>query len=182
MTHITDEASFKQIILNNMDEPYQCIYKIFCADNRTDKCYIGSSLDLKKRMSLHKSVCNNMNNYGWSYKLYKKIRKYGGIENWMVEVLESTNLNYKSLRKLEQDYINRIKPELNKNNSYVTKAEMARYMKIYYLQHWDKINSKRKIKNTCGCGGKYTNGHITDHKKGKKHIRWVETNLRSKII
>ena len=168
--------------INNLKEPFQCIYKIFCADGQTDKIYIGSTLNLKKRMRLHKSVCYNQNNFGWSYRLYKKIRKYGGIENWRVEVLEQTNLSWKQLRYLEQEYIKRYKPELNLNNAMITKEELKRYMKIYYYKHWEKINTKRKIRNTCECGGKYTTGHWTDHKKTKKHLIWEVKNPQLMIV
>ena len=63
------------------------IYKICCKDVEVKDEYIGSTLDFLKRRQCHKTRCTNENDSYFNIYVYKKIREYGGWDNWnMVEV------------------------------------------------------------------------------------------------
>ena len=63
------------------------IYKIICNDATVKDCYVGSTSNFTKRKCYHKSTCTNIKSKNYNYKVYKKIREYGGWDNWsMVEI------------------------------------------------------------------------------------------------
>ena len=41
------------------------------------------------------------------------------------------------------------------------------------VQSYEEINTKRKIKYNCDCGGKYVHSHITHHSRTKKHQAYL---------
>jgi hypothetical protein len=137
------------------------IYKLFCKNKIFNKFYIGHTVDIKNRMSLHKSRLLNNNN-----EVYNYIRTTGGFENWDYEILTQQKLNNKSeALKLEQTYIYKYKNYLlNKNNSFNTDSEDDRY---------------KLKKNNCYCGGIYTNNNKFNHFKTNKHINFIENNFNN---
>lgn len=93
------------------------IYKIYNPD--CDDIYIGSTCEFKKRINSHKKVCNELNHKNYNVKLYKFIRDNGGIDAWKFEVLEEVSVNnHPELHKIEQDYIDTMRPQLNSANPY----------------------------------------------------------------
>jgi hypothetical protein len=44
----------------------------------------------------------------------------------------------------------------------------------FYCNHKDEINEWQKTKQTCGCGGKYTNVNKACHERSQKHINFLE--------
>jgi len=87
------------------------VYKIFCKDNNIKDIYIGSSINYHKRIMRHKNNCNNENNEKYNIFVYKKIREYGGFDNWTFETIEECE--YDDERKREQYWINELNPSLN---------------------------------------------------------------------
>ena len=75
----------KLFILGEMNVPICGIYKIENLVN--GKCYIGQSVDIKRRWRSHKSCAFNSTSEGYDRPLYKAIRKYG-LNNFSFEVLE----------------------------------------------------------------------------------------------
>lgn len=61
------------------------IYKI--TNKINGHCYIGQSLNIKKRWEAHKIAFTNINDQGYNYPLYRAFRKYG-IDNFTWEILE----------------------------------------------------------------------------------------------
>lgn len=61
------------------------IYKI--QNKINGKCYIGQSLDIKKRLQCHKSVAFREKDSCYNYPLYRAIRKYG-LDNFTFDILE----------------------------------------------------------------------------------------------
>ena len=61
------------------------IYKI--TNNITNKCYIGQTINFKKRISSHLDLYKNKDSKGAQRPMYKDMRKYG-INNFTFEVLE----------------------------------------------------------------------------------------------
>ena len=50
------------------------IYKIVCNDLNITDCYVGSSINFKRRKGEHKSSCNNPNSKIYNLNVYKFIR------------------------------------------------------------------------------------------------------------
>lgn len=66
------------------------IYKIENLIN--NKCYIGQSVNIKRRWKDHKEASKNIKNKNYDYPLYKAIRKYG-LENFSFGILEKCSEN-----------------------------------------------------------------------------------------
>jgi len=63
------------------------IYKIICNNVTIKDCYVGSTSNFTKRKCYHKSTCTNIKNKNYNNIVYKKIREFGGWDNWsMVEI------------------------------------------------------------------------------------------------
>ena len=60
------------------------IYKICCKDPEITDIYVGSTTNFKRRMSEHKSKCNNENGKYYNLLVYRFIRDTGGFKNWSV--------------------------------------------------------------------------------------------------
>ncbi len=86
-------------------------YKLCHSTDDTKEFYIGSTDQMKMRMSQHKSCYNS----GYKQrKLYGYIRRNGGFENWKFEILEEVEgeqIYDKPLK--EAEYIRTLKPTLN---------------------------------------------------------------------
>jgi len=89
-------------------------YKLCHSTDDTKEFYIGSSDDIKTRISCHKSSNNSRGHQ--QRKPYGYIRRNGGFENWKFEILEEVvgEQKYDKLLK-EAFYIRTLKPTLNSN-------------------------------------------------------------------
>ena len=97
------------------------IYRIYCKNPDILECYIGSTIDFKKRIKTHKTCINNRNKHSYNYKIYQFIRENGGWDNFDKEILEYYPCNNEEDLKIkEQEYISRFKPTLNTFNAYRT--------------------------------------------------------------
>lgn len=63
------------------------------------KCYIGQSLDIKRRFRHHKNKFYDKNNDSYNYPLSRSVRKYG-LENFSFEILEECKKEELSKREL----------------------------------------------------------------------------------
>lgn len=114
------------------------IYKLAIKDGSLDDCYIGSTSCIKVRKSQHKYSCNNENVKDHNYYVYQFIRDNGGFDNWQIYPLEKVTFEDKiELIKKEREYIEKIKPSLNKVIPTRTKKE-------YREDNHDKISQKKK--------------------------------------
>lgn len=87
------------------------IYKLQCIDNN-NIFYIGSTINLPRRLRQHKHSCKSGKEY--NYKLYKKIRENGNWENFNIEILEETEVAFRNeLYEIEKNYIKNLDPKLN---------------------------------------------------------------------
>ena len=151
--------------LNNMLNGI--VYKLKCLDKSIEDFYIGSSVDIKKRIASHKSDCNNSNSKKYNFKVYKFIRNNGGWDNWEFEILlEVSVISKEELRiKYERPYQLDLKPDLNvrvegrtidewyeDNKKEKLKKKKEFYednkeeKKEYYEDHKEEILEKRKEK------------------------------------
>lgn len=92
----------------------QGIYKITCKIN--NKCYIGSSSDIQKRLNSHKSLLKR--NKSHSKHLQAAWNKYGS-ENFTFELIDTVN-DISHLLAVEETYIKYYKSN-NKDFGYNSK-------------------------------------------------------------
>jgi len=129
-----------------------------------DVGYIGSTRKKKfsKRIDLHRHFCYNLNSRNFNIPLYKHIRKHHpgyNFESHNIVILdEVTGLTEAQALAVEQEYINQLKPELNK---IAAKRLIS-----------DNEYSKQKI--TCSCGAISNKNNIARHLKTKRH----KTNIQ----
>ena len=153
------------------------IYKL-SINSRADLFYIGSSVDVVRRITKHRAALKTRNS-----KLYKAIRENDG--EFEVEILyEFQCKNEKEQWQEEQVWIDELKPTLNSNRAYNSEEQRCKAWKEYKKQ-WDTDNREHKktyygqwyiqnkteiLKNvTCICGCDVTSNGLTRHMKNKKH-------------
>ena len=145
-----------------------CVYKL-TIDNET---YVGSTGNFKKRLTNHKSDCYNPDSKEYNKSLYKYIRENSEWNNVKFEVLVHLHPKFNRGERcnFEQQYIDYLKPTLNKYKAYtvITKKE---YNKQYIIENKDKFSEKFN----CDCGVKYTHSHKSRHLKSKKHLKYMDT-------
>ena len=97
-------------------------YKICSLDN--EYIYIGSTKNVRHRISQHKSDCNNNKSKKYNYKLYLHIRQNGGLDNFYFDIIESINTNDKEIvLKQEQYLMNKYNSNLNTNRAFLSEDE-----------------------------------------------------------
>jgi len=134
--------------------------------------YYGSTCDLKARMCRHKDTINNCCSS-------RQIIDRGNYEVAILETYE--NIDEYDLHERERWYIKN-KPCINKNIPHRTMKEYRQDNKKKIAEQkkeWNQNNNeKMKEKFVCECGGKFTYRHAAQHKKSKKHLKWIQCNLK----
>ena len=125
------------------------IYKLCCKDPTITYRYVGSTTNFTRRKCDHKAVCNNPNDKDYNGYKYKIIRDNGGFKNWDMIQIEVVNVNNKRELELKQrEYIEILKPSLNKHIVIRTdeerKEKHREYIKKYREQNKDKIKEYGK--------------------------------------
>jgi group I intron endonuclease len=140
--------------------------KVYKITNTVDsKIYIGSTCNsLLRRFRDH----IHMAKIKPERKLYAHMLQVG-IENCKIELVEHCYCKTKAdLVLRERFYVE------------MTKAELNSIMPIE--DHQDVLKHKR-VKNTCQCGGKYTNSHRAQHMKSDKHVegmhKWIDVAYKA---
>lgn len=118
------------------------IYKIY----NDEWCYIGSTMDLKRREREHKKCCNNAKSKEYNCKKYKTIRENGGWINFKMEIIQKFNYDITSveLRKKEQFYIQLLNPNMNEYNACLTEEDRVEYHRQYNRQY--RLDNKEQVK------------------------------------
>jgi len=157
-------------------------YKFVCINDDVKSCYVGSSANIKKRRTTHKSNCHNENSKSYNLKIYQTIRGNGGWENWkIVELATRDNITKRQAEQIEEEYRVELKGNLNGQRAFRTEEQKKEYEKEYdkkyyqdnkakiaeYKKEWrednlDKIKEKEK---------KYyhDNKEIIKEQKSEKH-------------
>ena len=141
------------------------IYKIFCKDESITECYVGSTTDLNRRKSQHKSSCTNKNSIDYNRPVYRYIRDNGGFDNWIFEVLENYPCRNKEQLVFRERYwfeklsatLNSCYPQRNREEwEEQNKEHLKEYRKEWYLENKEERkeygkkwrgNNKEKIKD-----------------------------------
>jgi len=144
------------------------IYKICCKDPEIKDIYVGSTTNFKRRMSGHKTNCNNEKSKEYNYPVYRFIRDTGGFNNWTIvkirdvvckdkydlvaeerkefEKLGAT-LNSCYPQRSSKEYIEENREEISiKKKEYYeeNREEILEKKKEYYEENKDEIREKRK--------------------------------------
>jgi len=172
------------------------IYKICCKDPEIKDIYVGSTTNFKRRMSNHKSICNNEKSEKYNLPVYRFIRDTGGFENWSIvkirdvcckdkydlvaeerkefEKLDAT-LNSQYPRRSKKEYFKKYREEnkekereRNKDYREKNKEKERERLKDYREKNKEKI--KEKVE--CPCGSVISKGNLATHKKSQKHKNW----------
>ena len=136
-----------------------------------DKCYIGSTVNLKNRIAVHKHYFKK----GILDCTSRLIMKYGNYTFSEIASLIYTDI--KQLRRLEADIILEHGDKVvnicgTKNSKKYQKDYMKDYKKEYYNKNKDSIKDYRKKRIFCDCCKKnILLATKARHFKSKKHIK-----------
>ena len=138
------------------------IYKLCCDD--CDEVYVGSTKAFRERKRCHKSRATNEAGKHYNYKIYRKIREYGGWDNWRMICIEECDETIKT-KKLattkEEEWRLKLNSKLNSNRAFKTKKDKSDDDKNYYQKNKEDIKEKRNKK--------YWEDPQKDHDRCKKY-------------
>ena len=123
-----------------MAEKLCAVYRII--NTVTGDFYIGSSKDVKRRWSSHKWQLT-WNNYP-NKQLYKDMKKYG-VDKFEFQVIAEVEAC--SLKEIEQQFIETLKPTYNQMNADGLDIERYKETKKEYQKSNKGKESKRKANN-----------------------------------
>ena len=133
--------------------------------------FILDRKSLPNRLATHRYDSRRRNS-----KLYKKMQEVGE-KNWEMVPLFTQKCDLQTTRKVEQDYINRLKPDLNERYAFgsrpgYSKEKISKYDREYRKKNWTKIREFRNKKVVCEVCLTTHNHEVTArHKKSKYHGR-----------
>ncbi len=138
------------------------IYEIVC--NETGERYIGSCIDLKRRVSQHIQ----------QYHCYssKSIIDRG---NYTTKILE-TIVDGSNIRIKEQEWLDKLE-NINIQNAYATEEHKLIMMRLYRIKYNNKNKEILRTKINCDCGGHYILCLKSRHLKTLIHTTWLQSSL-----
>ena len=177
----------------NMPNYNKCfIYKICCKDPTITDCYIGSTTNIIRRRSQHKSSCTCIGNRLYNQFVYTFIREHDGWDNFDLIALEEFSCETKMQQtKKERDWIENLKPTLNKvvpaNYQTGEVYDVKEYHKEYNEKNKEAIKEHQKKYQQkeiyCPCCDHMINlSNRTHHNKTKKHISNSSSQSDTPII
>ena len=149
------DKSIKNVILNddnnvelkddnNVELKDYSIYKIY--SDFHDDFYIGSTINLHRRIISHKTSCNNQNDHKYNLKIYKTIRENGGWDKWqIVEIDKLINVTSIQARQSEEEWRVKIDAKLNSQRAYISKEDRDNNKKEYLIEY-TKLNKEKIYK------------------------------------
>jgi predicted GIY-YIG superfamily endonuclease len=141
------------------------IYKI--VNDLNDEIYIGSTKQqLSKRFYEHKS--DSRNEKTKHYKLYQLVEEYGWDSFRIILIEEFKCENREEQRKKEQQYIDELKPSLNKLRAFGTKCGHNKRSSCCVICGGGEICEHKRMRNRCKeCGG----SQICEHNRVRSHCK-----------
>ena len=119
------------------------IYKLCCKDIEVKDEYIGSTVQFIERRRQHKLNCNDENSRGFNLYVYKKIREYGGWDNWnMIEVQKFPCNDKREAEAREEYWRCHFNAQLNTIRAYTTVEQKKQYGIEYYKEYYEKNKDK----------------------------------------
>jgi hypothetical protein len=178
-----------------IDYSKTCIYKIEHCDDPS-LVYVGSTTDMVKRKTQHKTCCNNPKSPKYNLKVYQMIRQNGGWDAFKFLLVEKYPCNDShECRKREDEVIKLLKCNMNSYNAYSSeeqkkitakkyvennKAKINDNAKEYYANNREKCNAqmkeyyqtnKQKVLDRiqCECGAFCAKVNLHRHRRTTKH-------------
>ena len=168
-------------------------YKIVCIDENIDFSYVGSTKNLRRRKSEHKTSCNNPNDSAYNNLKYQIIRSNGGWQNFkLVELGKREQITQREAQYIEEEYRLELRANMNRQRCYRTEEERIvqsrekskahreknpEYHKEYKKEYRSVYKESWKEKMTCECGSIFRIDTKLRHERSKKHIRFVEKKV-----
>jgi hypothetical protein len=131
----------KILYVGNTIYKMNVVYLFHCVD--LPAVYIGSTVNLAQRTSLHRSNYNR----GHNSKFYDYVRENGDIEKWQCDVLETVDGTRKQLREREQHHITQWQsPLLNERRAVFDMEERKKYRREFYRDYYARNKEAYKIR------------------------------------
>lgn len=128
---------------NDVQKTYY-FYRISCLNKSITDCYIGSTINFTKRISVHKCMCKNPKYNHLLKKLYDTINANGGWSNWSINIIDRKKCcKIDALiheNKLMEDYSS----TLNKNRAYITEEQKLELNEVWREEHKDQVKATVK--------------------------------------
>lgn len=134
-----------------------CVYKLVCKNPEIKDMYIGSTKNIHQRAYNHYLTSNNPTSKEYNKKSNVYIRENGGWDNFeLIKLCDVEYTEIKELRKKEQEYIDTLKPTLNKSRAYnydgyaqiyrdSRKEQKSESNRKYYLKNKQRLQDYKKI-------------------------------------
>jgi len=123
------------------------IYKIVCKNLDITDTYIGHTTNLIKRRCGHKTTINNIKDKNYNLKVYQYIRENGGWDNFdMIQIEQYSCKNVNEARAKEREYIEFLKPTLNKDIPNRTNKEYRKDNEEHLKKKKKEYREKKKKK------------------------------------
>jgi hypothetical protein len=143
------------------------IYKLRANNPEITDFYIGSSVSARDRFYQHKTNCNKIE---YTSYLYTFIRANGGIDNWTCELLAQCERHLQ--RQTEQEWIDKLKPTLNKRRAYTDKEQAKEVRKKYDAENAEIIAHKKK---------EWRQTHDVKEREKQQAKEWRENNPEKRL-
>jgi hypothetical protein len=157
------------------------IYKLSC---ETGKVYYGSTNNINKRLSNHKSnlTCMSKDFINPNIEVLEtcKEEERKEREGYYIRNFDCVNKcipgrTQKEYRETNKEKYKKLKKEWDEKNKEHCKKYQKDYNKTNSMNYYKNNQSKLKEKFDCPCGGKYTYAGKYQHNKTKKHLEFMET-------
>lgn len=147
------------------------IYRITTGDHH----YIGSTKDFNKRKSQHRGNCK----LGSLLPVHQTIIGNGGWDSCEMIPIEQLECEKRITALIREEYWRRqYVNTLNVNRAHTTEEELKE-RKIANNAKTNLIyNAKRDLSYIiCACGGEFQKHCLTSHKRVKRHVEYLETQV-----
>ena len=120
-------------------------YKIICNDLNISDCYVGHTVDFRKRKNHHKTTCNNEKDTNHNLILYQFIRENGGWDNWeMINIETRSCKDSLEAKRIEREFVETMKATLNTIRPIATPEEVKEMKKNHYEENKETQLAKQK--------------------------------------
>ena len=119
-------------------------YKIVCKNIEINDAYIGHTTDFITRKNNHKRTCYKETDRHYNIPLYQFIRENGGFDNFEMILIKTLNCeNSLEARQKEREFIEELKPTLNKVIPYISVEEAKERAKQWQIENREHLKEYR---------------------------------------
>ncbi len=134
------------------------VYKLYCV-SEGGAFYVGSTNNLNARFIYHLNA-SIADGYERN-PLYARMAQTGGGVNWRMDILATlANCTRQDLLRLEQSYMDSLKPTLNRNRAWIDPATKVSFN-----------SAKLRCEQECECGKKISMRNMARHAQDSAHHR-----------